>query len=150
MLDYPRPPAVVPFLGRVRVIHRRATIADTVAAIRVLETSQAPAYYVPRADVDVARLEYGTAQSYCEWKGVATYWSVYTRGSLLVNCAWSYETPLPGYEEIQGYLAFYAQLMDECWVGDEQVVANPGSFYGGWVTSTIVGPIKGAPGTERW
>src|SRR4051794_20412366 len=98
----------MPFLGRVRVIHRQATIADTTASIRVLETSQGPAFYIPRDDVDAARLAAGSAQSYCEWKGVATYWSVYTRGLLLVNCAWSYEAPPAAYEAIRGHLAFYA------------------------------------------
>lgn len=136
----------MPFAGHVRVLHRGATIADTTAAIRVLETGQAPAFYIPPVDVDTDRLTPGTARSFCEWKGVTTYWSVFTRGLLLVNCAWSYEAPPSRYAAIRGYLAFYPQLMEECWVDDEQVVANPGSYYGGWITSAITGPVKGGPG----
>ncbi len=40
--------------------------------------------------------------------------------------------------------------MDACFVGDEQVAAAPGSFYGGWITSRVVGQFKGAPGTLHW
>ncbi len=87
----------------------------------------------------------------CEWKGPATYWSVAVDGANPVaNAAWSYESPTPAFASISGHLAFYARLMDECWVDDEQVIANPGSFYGGWITSKVVGPFKGDPGTEYW
>jgi len=148
--NYPRPPAMVPFGGRIRVIHRDAVIAETRRAIRVLETSHAPMYFVPPSDVVTDRLARGTAQSYCQWKGAATYWSVFTRGLLVVNAAWSYETPLPEYEAIRGYYAFSASLLDECWVDNEQAAPNPGSTSGGWITSNIIGPFKGEPGTEHW
>ena len=40
--------------------------------------------------------------------------------------------------------------MDRCIVGDEEALPQPGGFYGGWVTSRVVGPFKGEPGTESW
>ena len=55
-----------------------------------------------------------------------------------------------GFEAITGHVAFYAQLMDRCLVDDEVVAANAGSFYGGWITSKVVGPFKGDPGTQHW
>jgi uncharacterized protein (DUF427 family) len=148
--DYPRPPAVVPTTDRIRVVHRGVTVADTVATIRVLETSQPPAFYIPRADCSADHLVAGTGRSFCEWKGPATYWSVVVDGVVVANAGWSYENPTPPFAAIRGHIAFYARLLDECWVGDEQVVANPGSFYGGWITSAVVGPFKGDPGTEFW
>jgi hypothetical protein len=30
------------------------------------------------------------------------------------------------------------------------VVPQPGSYYGGWITSNVSGPFKGAPGSESW
>ena len=69
---------------------------------------------------------------------------------IVSNAAWSYENPTPPFSSVRGHLAFYARLMDECWVADEQVVANPGSFYGGWITSRVTGPFKGDPGTAHW
>lgn len=148
--DYPRPPAAVPTVDRIRVVHHGVTIADTTSANRVLETSQPPAYYIPRADVTSGCLVPGSAQSFCEWKGPATYWTVVVGDASVANAGWSYEDPTPAFVAIRGHVAFYARLLDECWVGDEQVVANPGSFYGGWITSKVVGPFKGDPGTQHW
>ena len=149
--DYPRPPAVVPTASHIRVVHRGVTVADTHSAIRVLETSQPPAFYIPRADVaDECLLPGDGARSFCEWKGPATYWSIAAGNVVVPNAAWSYEHPTARFTAIAGHLAFYARLVDECWVDDEQVVANPGSFYGGWITSKVVGPFKGDPGTEYW
>lgn len=148
--DYPRPPVVVPCAERIRVIHRHVVVADSTHALRILETSQPPAYYLPPSDVDLDLLEMSDRHSWCEWKGQATYWSLIVDGHRDDDVAWSYESPTPDFTAITDHLAFYAQRVDECWVGDERVVPNPGSFYGGWITSRVVGPFKGAPGTLHW
>src|SRR5204863_367466 len=86
--DYPRPPAVVPSSAHIRVIHRGVVVADTTQAVRVLETSQPPAYYLPRADVAIDLLESSTNRTVCEWKGAATYWSLrLTDGTLAQDVA---------------------------------------------------------------
>jgi uncharacterized protein (DUF427 family) len=144
--DYPRPPAVVPFTGRVRVVHAGRVVADTAAAVRVLETSQPPAFYLPAADIDLTRLRRSTSSTWCEWKGAATYWQL----DDIADAAWSYADPSPPFAAIRNHFAFYAQKVDECWVGDELVQPNPGNFYGGWITSGVVGPFKGAAGTLGW
>jgi uncharacterized protein (DUF427 family) len=154
--DYPRPPIWVPFVGRVRVLHGGITIADTTAAIRVLETSQPPGFYIPSTDVRTDLLNATTATTMCEWKGAATYWDLAlgsrSDGDVVTvrEAAWSYERPTINFAPLAGHLAFYAQKLDECWVDDEQVLANPGSFYGGWITSAVVGPFKGVPGSMGW
>jgi hypothetical protein len=96
------------------------------------------------------RLEPSPHGSFCEWKGSASYHSFVHEARRIENLAWSYAAPNPGYEAIQGYLAFYAGRIDEAWVGDELATPQPGRFYGGWVTSRIVGPIKGEPGSAGW
>jgi uncharacterized protein (DUF427 family) len=144
--DYPRPPIVVPFAGRVRVVHAGVTLADTAAALRVLETSQPPAFYLPPGDVDIEMLRPSQATTWCEWKGAATYWDL---GDIR-DVAWSYERPAAGFEAVAHHFAFYAQRVDECWVDDEQVLPNPGNFYGGWITSAVVGPFKGGAGSQGW
>jgi len=88
--------------------------------------------------------------TFCEWKGSARYHSLVVEGREIENIAWSYEDPKAGYEAIRGDLAFYAAMVDEAWVGDERATPQPGGFYGGWVTSRIVGPMKGEPGSEGW
>ena len=88
--------------------------------------------------------------TWCEWKGTARYFDVVTGISTARAAAWSYPQPTPPFAGLRDHVAFYAQLLDECWVDDEQVTANPGSFYGGWITSHVVGPFKGEPGTLHW
>jgi uncharacterized protein (DUF427 family) len=148
--DYPRPPRVEAVADRVRVEALGLVVGDTVRALRVLETASPPAFYVPREDVRLDLLVRSTRTSVCEWKGAATYWSLVVDGTTVRDVAWSYEAPNPGYEPIAGALAFYAGRVDAAWVGDERVTPQPGDFYGGWVTSRIVGPFKGDPGTFGW
>ncbi len=148
--DYPRPPRVEPVAARLRVELNGVVVADTTRGLRVLETAGAPVYCFPRADVRAECVAPGRGRSFCEWKGQATYWTISAAGRTVEDAAWSYERPTPGFEAIRGCLSFYAQKMDACFVGDERATPQPGRFYGGWVTSNIVGPIKGEPGTEGW
>ncbi|HEU0245110.1 MAG TPA: DUF427 domain-containing protein [Candidatus Limnocylindrales bacterium] len=148
--DYPRPPRVEAVPERVRVVVGGVTVADTLRAVRVLETSHPPVYYVPREDIVAAAIRPSPGESVCEWKGRASYWGLEVAGRHLDRVAWSYEDPLPGFEGIRGHLAFYASRVDEAWVGDERATPQPGGFYGGWVTSAITGPIKGEDGSWGW
>jgi uncharacterized protein (DUF427 family) len=148
--DYPRPPRVEPVPHRVRVILDGQVLADTTRAQRVLESASPPVYYMPREDVRLDRLERSAHETVCEWKGDATYYSYPGPGRRVENVAWSYDRPNPGYEVISGHLAFYAGLVDEAWVGDERARPQPGRFYGGWITSWVVGPFKGEPGSFGW
>jgi hypothetical protein len=66
------------------------------------------------------------------------------------KAAWSYPNPTPGFRPIADYVAFYPERVEACFVGDELVSSQPGSFYGGWVTSNLTGMIKGGPGTAGW
>ncbi len=147
--DYPRPPRVEAVPERVRIVIDGITVADSTRAVRVLETAGAPVYYVPRDDVRLDLFAPSARTSSCEWKGAASYWSS-TAGRGRPDVAWSYERPLAGYEAITGHLAFYASRVDEAWVGDERATPQPGGFYGGWMTSRIVGPVKGEPGSSGW
>jgi uncharacterized protein (DUF427 family) len=149
--DYPRPPRVEAAPERIRVVVDGVDLASSRRALRVLETAGAPVYYLPRSDVRADLLVPSPHGSYCEWKGEARYWSYDDgRGRTIANIGWSYEDPRPGYEPIAGHLAFYAGRVDEAWVGGERATPQPGRFYGGWVTSRIVGPIKGEPGSSGW
>lgn len=148
--DYPRPPRVEDSKRRVRVIFNGVTIADSERAKRVLETSHPPTYYIPAEDVKMEYLASTQRTTWCEWKGRARYYTVAVGGRTAREAAWAYPEPAAGYGAIQDHLAFYAQAMDACYVGDEQVQAQPGGFYGGWITEDILGPFKGGPGTVGW
>ncbi|MEM6264995.1 MAG: DUF427 domain-containing protein [Bacteroidota bacterium] len=150
--DYPRPPLLQPVSRHIRIEHQGHLIADTNRAYRVLETSHPPVYYLPPEDLKMEWLQRVPAkQSFCEWKGMAHYYRlVLPNGTTIEDLAWAYETPTPAFNNIRNYLAFYAQKLDACYVGDEQVTPQPGGFYGGWVTSDVVGPFKGVPGSWGW
>jgi len=148
--DYPRPPRVEEVADRIRVLVGPLLVADTTRARRVLETAGAPVYYLPRQDVRMDLLRPSPSSSMCEWKGAASYWTLEADGRRIDDVAWSYEQPAEGYEAIRGMLAFYASKVDEAWVGSERATPQPGGFYGGWLTSRIVGPVKGDPGSDGW
>ncbi|MGL4608670.1 MAG: DUF427 domain-containing protein [Trueperaceae bacterium] len=148
--DYPRPPRVEPSAKRIRILLNGVTIADSTSAIRVLETSHPPSYYIPKADINMDYFDATPRKTFCEFKGAASYWTINVNGKEVASAAWSYAKPSEGFEDIKDYLAFYPGKMDACFVDEEQVTPQPGDFYGGWITSEIVGPFKGERGTHGW
>ena len=148
--DYPRPPRVEPTAERVRLVLGGETIVDTTEALRVLETSHPPVYYVPRSAFAPGSLEPAPGSSFCEFKGVAGYLTVRGGSSVADGAAWIYPEPSPGFESLVGMVAVYPGRMDTVLVDDERVQAQAGGFYGGWITSRVVGPFKGEPGTLGW
>lgn len=148
--DYPRPPRLEPVGRRVRVMFAGQTVADSSGALRVLETSHPPTYYIPPQDVRADLLERSARRSFCEFKGEAHYVSLRAGGRVSPDCGWTYPDPTPGFRPLKDHVAFYAGRVDECWVEDERARPQPGGFYGGWVTSDLEGPFKGEPGTEGW
>jgi uncharacterized protein (DUF427 family) len=152
--DYPRPPRLEKTLRHLTVKLNGTIVADTKDAYRVLETSHPPTYYIPRSDIDASCLSPSPGgNTMCEWKGSASYWDVRGGdGQTARRRAWSYETPTPEFAPIAGHIAFYASPF-ECSVDGEVVQAQPGTFYGGWMTSDIDGGsrgVKGGPGTWGW
>jgi uncharacterized protein (DUF427 family) len=147
--DYPRPPRVEPSSEHVVVRLDDTVIADTRRAWRVLETSQAPAYYLPPEDVRMDLLQPAAGTSWCEWKGLADYLDVVVGTRIVARAAWRYRDPTPSFRAITDHLAFYPALL-ACAVDGAAVQPMPGGFYGGWITPRVVGPFKGAPGTRHW
>ncbi len=148
--DYPRPPRLETCTASIQVVLGGVTIADTTRSWRVLETSHPPTYYLPReAFLDGALREAG-GSSYCEWKGEATYFDVLGGDRVEAQAAWTYLRPTGGFDDLAGTVALMAAAMDECRVDGEVVTPQPGGFYGGWITSTVVGPFKGIPGSWGW
>ena len=147
--DYPRPPICVEDSRAVIVRFADLIIANTVNAVRVLETASPPTFYIPPSDIQFDALIQTPGSSVCEWKGAATYWSLVIGGSSRKNIGWSYEAPTPRFASIKSYLSFYPGKMD-CTVDGQTVRPQPGGFYGGWVTDEIIGPYKGEPGTGGW
>ncbi len=147
--DYPRPPRLEQSHRHVVVRLGDVTLADTRRAWRVMETSHPPSWYLPADDVAMQHLRPGEGRSLCEWKGQADYLDVAVDEVLLPRVAWRYRHPVPAFAPIAGHIAFYPGAV-ECTVDDQPVQAQPGGFYGGWITPDVVGPFKGDEGTWGW
>lgn len=147
---FPRPAVAEPSERRVRIEHCRILVADTRRAIRTLETSHPPSWYLPPTGVTPGLLRRSDQRSFCEWKGEAIYWHLAIGDQLLRNVAWSYPEPTPAFATLRDHVAFYAGSLDRCTIDGEQVFPQPGGFYGGWITSDLAGPFKGVPGSMGW
>ena len=127
--DYPRPPRLEPAASRLRMEHRGVVVAETVRALRVLETSHPPVFYLPPEDIRMDLLRrsdaaggLGQRGSFCEWKGSAVYWDLVLPGEMPVAAvAWSYPQPTRSFAGLRDHLAFYASRVDACWVDGERV-----------------------------
>ncbi len=148
--DYPRPPRLEAEPRRITIVLGEVTILDTVKALRVLETSHPPTYYLPAGAFIPGSLVTAPGSSFCEWKGAARYWTLCGGDKRVVRAGWSYPDPTPSYAAIVDHVAVYCAAMDRCEVGGEVAEPQPGGFYGGWVTSWVAGPFKGEPGTLGW
>ena len=149
MWDFPRPPALVRDEREIVVSWGETLLARTRGAWAVRETSHPPTFYLPLADVVPEFLRPAGHGSFCEWKGPARYWDLLDGARCLSQVAWSYPQPLAGAEPLAECIAFYAHHLD-CTVDGAQVVAQPGGFYGGWITPDLSGPFKGGPGSSDW
>ena len=148
--DYPRPPRLESFAGLITIELGGEMIASTDRGWRVLETSHPPTYYLPRSAFRDGVLREAPGSSWCEWKGRARYFDLVTGTAVAAKAAWNYPEPTAGFEEISDAVAVMAAAVDRCTVNGETVVAQPGGFYGGWITSWVVGPFKGGPGSAGW
>ena len=150
MWDYPRPPRIETSAEAVEIRLGGAVVAHTQSSLRVLETSHPPAYYLPRDAFADGVLRPIVGTTFCEWKGVATYYDLVTPGATASRVAWTYADPTRGFEVISGHVSVMPGLVEACLVDGEVVRAQEGGFYGGWITDRVVGPFKGGKGSHGW
>ena len=148
--EYPRPPRVETDTRAIEVTFAGRIVAATDRALRVLETSHPPAFYLPREDCDGGALFEESSRSFCEYKGSARYVGLRVGRRESRDAGWFYPEPSPDYAMLADHIAFYPARVDGCTVGGVPVAAQEGDFYGGWITPEIRGPFKGGPGTRGW
>ena len=102
------PITIEPNPGRVTVSVAGRQVADTRRALTLREASYAPVQYIPLADVNRDLLTPSDHESYCPFKGDASYWSVPGAGEAGVNLVWEYREPYEAVARIRGHVAFYA------------------------------------------
>jgi len=148
--DYPRPPKLEKVNGSVEVHFDGRRIASSNNALRILETSHPPTIYIPPSDIDQDVLIKSERSTFCEWKGKGYYYHLRSEETRIQNAAWYYPNPKPTYSALKNHLSFYPSKVESCYINGEKVEAQEGDFYGGWITSKIVGPFKGPPNTFGW
>ncbi len=99
--------SITPNPRRVRVAFKGTVVADTTRALILAEGSLPKVNYVPRQDATMAAFTPTERRTHCPFKGDANYFNLSADGATAENAVWTYETPLPGVEQIAGHLAFY-------------------------------------------
>ena len=96
------------------VVVRRGgiVIADTVDALTLREAAYPPVHYIPFDDVDEGAIRPSSGQTYCPFKGDATYYAIVAGGPAVEDAVWCYEEPFEFVAEIAGRLAFYPQNVE--------------------------------------
>jgi uncharacterized protein (DUF427 family) len=147
---YPRPAIAALSARQIRIEHGGMVVADTRRAVRTLETSHPPSYYLPPDDISSGLLRRSARRSFCEWKGDAVYYDLIIGDQRLRDIAWSYPDPTAAFRLLRDHVAFYAAPLDLCLVDGQPVISQSGGFYGGWITPDVAGPFKGEPGSQWW
>jgi uncharacterized protein (DUF427 family) len=94
------------------VIAGGKVVADTRNALTLQEADYPPVQYVPLADVDQGELERTSTETYCPYKGDASYYSIAVGGDKAVDAVWEYQNPRDAVAAIKGHVAFYPSRVD--------------------------------------
>jgi len=115
IVGHPRDPFhridVLPSSRHVRVELDGHLLAESARPHLLFETMLPTRYYLPREDVH-AELRPSATQTYCAYKGQASYWSLHLRGTVVPDLAWSYQNPLHDASDVTGLVAFFDERVD--------------------------------------
>jgi uncharacterized protein (DUF427 family) len=117
-----------PWPRHVRAYVGDELVVDSKRALMLFEDGHLPVWYFPREDVR-SELQASDKGTHCPVKGTASYWHVQAGDRVVKNAVWSYLDPIPGREDIAGYLAFYFHKLDRWYEEDEEVFVHPRSPY---------------------
>jgi len=98
--------------SRVVVTVAGKVIADTRNALTLQESTYPPVQYVPLADVDQSVLRRTETESYCPYKGDASYYSIEVDDDTAVDAVWEYQEPYAPVAAIKGHVAFYPDRVE--------------------------------------
>lgn len=115
----------LPSPRRVRVELNGEMIADSTAVMLAREERRAPVYYFPITDIRMNLMAKTNHQTQCDYRGVASHWSVTVGGVTAKNAMWAYETPFDETASFSGYAAFNWKQMDHWYEEDEEIFLHP-------------------------
>ena len=98
--------------GRIQALFNGHLIADSGDVLMLKEASYKPVAYFPRRDVEMGFLASTKLDTYCPYKGHASYFTISKDGQIAENAVWSYENPHPAMEIIKDRVAFYPNVVE--------------------------------------
>jgi len=102
------PITITPTAGRVTVRVGGRVVAESDRALSLAEATIPVVQYLPLEDVDASVLRESATQSYCPYKGDASYYSVEVDGRRIDDLIWTYREPYDAVGDIAGLVAFWA------------------------------------------
>jgi uncharacterized protein (DUF427 family) len=114
---------------RVRVAFNGETIADSTNAHLLFETRHLPVYYFPRADVRMDLMAPTDHQTFCPYKGTASYRTIRVGDRISENAVWGYPDPFEEVTAIRDFVAFYWDRVDHWYEEDEEIFVHPRDPY---------------------
>ena len=106
------PITIEPTPARVRVLWRGQILADTRNVLTLREERYQDVNYLPREEVDMARLTRSAHQTYCPFKGDCSYFNLPGEDESSSDAVWSYEAPFDAVAAIKDRLAFYPDRVE--------------------------------------
>jgi uncharacterized protein (DUF427 family) len=98
-------------------------IADTPRPLVLYESGFAPRWYVPRKDIDEKALAPVEGQTFCPYKGMASYYDIGERK----KAAWSYVQAWPEVARISNFVSFEPDDID-VFLDDRKLALAPGQI----------------------
>lgn len=114
---------------RVRVKFNGTVVVDSTNAHLLFETRHLPIYYFPQADIRMDLMLPTSHQTFCPYKGDASYWTVSVGDKTAENVAWSYREPFDEVAAIKDYVAFYWNRMEAWYEEDDEVFVHARDPY---------------------
>ncbi len=109
--------------GPIAIYRGDILLAKSSNAKVMYETRLPPTIYIPREDVCVDLGDETDLQTFCPFKGTATYHDVVLNGERLANSVWAYEEALPESKSIQGHIGFMPAAYDRIDLGQNRLRA---------------------------
>ncbi|WP_271949618.1 DUF427 domain-containing protein [Ruegeria faecimaris] len=116
--------SVEPLVGRIAIYRDEILLAESFDAKVMYETRLPPMIYIPRQDVHVDLSDETELQTFCPFKGTATYHDVVLADQRLANSVWAYENALPESAAIQGHIGFMPTAYTRIELGENNL-RNP-------------------------
>ena len=101
-----------PNSNRVRVRFNGEVVADSTRSLTVRETKHAPVLYLPKDDLEARFFEPTDHETFCPFKGRASYWNLCVGDRTEANVVWGYPDPFDEVAALSEYVAFYADRVE--------------------------------------